>query len=48
MRRLLFALLLFLPLSTLAAGHPPKIGLVLSGGAWTSAAPRNGTAGPER
>ncbi|WP_281687181.1 patatin-like phospholipase family protein [Pseudomonas citronellolis] len=33
MRRLLFALLLFLPLSTLAAGHPPKIGLVLSGGA---------------
>ncbi|MEL7941108.1 patatin-like phospholipase family protein [Pseudomonas delhiensis] len=33
MRHLLFALLLLLPLSTLAAGHPPKIGLVLSGGA---------------
>ncbi|OWP51662.1 patatin-like phospholipase family protein [Pseudomonas nitroreducens] len=34
MRRLLFALLLFLPLGTLAANMPqPKIGLVLSGGA---------------
>lgn len=33
MRRLLFALLLLLPLSTLAANTPPKIGLVLSGGA---------------
>ncbi|MHB9798319.1 patatin-like phospholipase family protein [Pseudomonas sp. MT3] len=33
MRRLLFALLLLLPLGTLAANAPPKIGLVLSGGA---------------
>jgi len=33
MRRLLFALLLLLPLGTLAATTPPKIGLVLSGGA---------------
>lgn len=33
MRRLLFALLLFLPLGALAANTPPKIGLVLSGGA---------------
>ncbi|MDF3933298.1 patatin-like phospholipase family protein [Pseudomonas citronellolis] len=33
MRRLLYALLLLLPLSALAAGNPPKIGLVLSGGA---------------
>ncbi|MDN6858078.1 patatin-like phospholipase family protein [Pseudomonas sp. CAN2814] len=33
MRRLLFALLLLLPLGTLAANTPPKIGLVLSGGA---------------
>ncbi|WP_448682298.1 patatin-like phospholipase family protein [Pseudomonas nicosulfuronedens] len=33
MRRLLFALLLFLPLGTLAANTQPKIGLVLSGGA---------------
>nr|WP_294974273.1 patatin-like phospholipase family protein [uncultured Pseudomonas sp.] len=33
MRRLLFALLLLLPLGTLAANASPKIGLVLSGGA---------------
>ncbi|MBD9499816.1 patatin-like phospholipase family protein [Pseudomonas sp. BGr12] len=33
MRRLLFALLLLLPLGALAANTPPKIGLVLSGGA---------------
>lgn len=33
MRRLLFALLLLLPLGTLAANTAPKIGLVLSGGA---------------